>query len=281
VKTKTVSDSEVYVFQMCERRHMFAYGYNLQPKKTDQVLRIGSIGHELIGEYYKAKQNNATPDECYQAGMLYLAKNYMGVNYDDSIKIVAARFADFTEYHRYDDFRVVAVEEMFKCMLSPDIQYVFVPDLVVEKPNGRMRVYEWKWSYNFWTLDEVHRSAQLPKYIKGLRILGYDVEDGILGQIRTRPIANPQMSQLLRDSPYTPYDVRLDNIMQVQLNIARRIRDLPSKEIWKDKAQPTISKQNCRGCPFGVPCDQMLDGNNPLTTLQTFYEFRDRPAHND
>lgn len=275
---KTISDSEVTAFQKCERVHMFSYGYNLRPTKASKPLRIGAIGHMMLEEFYLAKQKGFSLEKCISNAMCAT----IGID-DEQLPLVISRFLMFAKSHyEHDDFTIVAVEKPFECeLIEGTVNFLFVPDLVVQLPNGRYRVYEFKWGYNFWTNQEVYHLAQLPKYIWGLRKLGYDVQDGIISQLRYRPIKNPSPSQLFRESIYGPKEVRLENIIEIQRQVAYKIMALPPKEIWKETALPSLNKVTCKDCFFEIPCDQMLDGINPIKTLQINYEQRERPHHND
>lgn len=268
---RTVSDSEVSAYLKCERVHMFSYGYGFRPKEVSLPLDIGTIGHRVLGEYYQALKDGLPHAACVQKGMEITAE-YMDDEYSKAIPIVSERFLKYALCFKNEFKRIIAVEEPFVCELMPGIGFKFVPDLVVELPTGEVQIWEHKWGYNFWSQDDAYDMAQAPKYIWGMRQLGYPVTKACINQLRYRAIKEPSLSQIFKRNHVSPTDTRLENIMEVHRRAATRIVNLPEKEIWKEEALPAQNKINCKDCFFRVPCRHMLDGVDPRKTLTAFYD---------
>lgn len=282
---KTVSNSEVIAFQKCERFHAFSWGLKLVPKDTStSPMTLGTIGHRGLNAYYKSKINGFDNPEAVQAGMLELSK-YMNGQFNEIMPIITKRFVAYATRHAHDPIEILAVEKSFRVQLSNNIDYVFTPDIIVTYTGGpfvgQTAVWDHKWSYNFWTDNEVHFDPQLPKYIWGLRQLGYDIDFGVINQLRTREIKEPRPEQLFKRSRTVPTAGRMENIMENQLTISERIAALPDSKVWFRKAEPSLSKMNCGQCFFQDPCNQMLEGNSCEDMLQINYMPNDTAPEYD
>jgi hypothetical protein len=253
---------------------MFAWKLGLSPTEYSAPLNTGIIGHRVQSAYYKAKMDGYNKEECIQAGMLELSK-YMGGQYSDVISLITNRFLAYVMYYVHDPVEILAVEEPFTVQLTSDIAYGFQPDVVVQYIGGpfvgSIAVWDHKWTYNFWTDNEVHFTSQLPKYMWGLRQLGYDVRHGFINQVRTREIKDPASYQLFRRARTEPTEQRIENIMKVQLEMAEEITRLPDNSTWFSKAPHSISRMNCKECFFRDPCNLMLEGRDPEQMLRVNY----------
>ncbi len=271
-----ISNSEVEAYQKCERLHWFAYGLNLTPTEHSMPIKCGIMGHAVLEAYYRSRMNLQSHDECIQAGLAVIA-DYMvrhGEYYSARIiPIVTNRFLQYAKLYEHEPWEILDVEGVYIIPLANGIEYALTLDLLIKWTSGEYKglqsVVDHKWVYNFWTADEVHMMAQIPKYLWGLQRLGSQASFGIVNQIRYRDMKG-EPDDLFKRSRIEPTQKRLENIANIQRRAAQRIVEAKGST-WESEAIPSISKQNCRNCFFRLPCSIEIDGRDPTLTLAVNY----------
>lgn len=237
------------------------------------------MGHKVLEAYYKAKAAGYTHRAAIDAGMGVIA-DYMIYSHEDEeqgevIPIVTQRFLEYAEYYKDEPWRVLDVEGVYNIPLGGGITYALTLDLLVEVTDGPYKgeqvVVDHKWTYNFWTKDEIFFAAQIPKYLWTLAKLGSTAKVGFLNQIRYRRLKNETPDQIFRRDLIEPDPARLENIMDIQKRMAMKIANIKllGPENFKSEAIPSIHKQNCSTCFFKLPCSIELDGRDPARVLLT------------
>lgn len=275
----TSSSSEVDTFLDCQRKHYYGYALGLEAKGPyTGALSHGNLGHRAWESYYRILLEGGTWDEAYNEGALRIATEYQKGKYEsDSVGIVSTRFAQYTESYRVEDFRILGVEETFKVPLDEDNELAFTVDLLIEYTKGPFRgevaPLDFKWTYNFWSEDEKLMHPQFPKYVWGLRELGYPVSRAIIDMIRYRPDA---VVAFRRDS--VPISLlRADMVMQEHLKAQRevsRLTRMPVRE-YDQVATSRFNRKGCGQCEFMSLCNMRLSGKDTTETQAVFYKGRE------
>lgn len=275
----TSSSSEVDAFLNCQRKHYYGYALGLEGK-TSYVgaLSHGNLGHRAWESYYNVLFEGGSWNDAYQAGALRIASEYRRGIYDSkSVGIVSTRFAQYTETYRREEFNVLGVEKTFKVPIDSDNELAFTVDLLVEYTRGPFKgeiaPLDFKWTYNFWTDDEKTIHPQFPKYVWGLRQVGYPVSRAIIDMIRYREDATVAFR---RDSVPVS-NLRADMVMEEHLKVQKQVRRLTSMSVieYDQEATSRYNRKNCTGCEFFQLCNMRLSGKDTTTTQAIFYKGRE------
>ena len=275
----TSSSSEVDTYLDCQRKHYWGYAMGLEVKSSyEGALSHGNLGHRAWESYYNALLEGCSWDEAYDAGAVRIAHEYGKGKYESkSVGIVSTRYAQYTEAYRVEDIKILGVEQTFKVPIDSENELAFTVDLLVEFTKGPFKgevaPLDFKWTYNFWTDREKTIHPQFPKYVWGLRQLGYPVSRAIIDMIRYREDATIPFR---RDSvPIT--HLRADKVMEEHLRAQRQVSTLtrmPVRE-YDQIATSRFNRKNCDYCEFFQLCDMRLSGKDLTQTLATFYKERE------
>lgn len=276
----TSSSSEIDTYLDCQRKHYFGYALGLEAKTSyTGALSHGNLGHRAWESYYRVILEGGTWNDAYQAGAIRIAEEYGKGKYEStSVGIVSTRFAQYTEAYRVEDIRVLGVEQTFKVPIDADNELAFTVDLLVEFVKGPFKgevaPLDFKWTYNFWNDNEKKIHPQFPKYVWGLRELGYPVNRAIIDMIRYREDA---VVPFRRDNvPITR--LRADMVMEEHLKAQKQVSTLtrmPVRE-YDQIATSRYNRKNCGDyCEFFQLCDMRLSGKDTTKTQATFYKGRE------
>lgn len=275
----TSSSSEVDAFLDCQRKHYYGYALGLEGKTGyTGALSHGNLGHRVWESYYTVLQEGGTWEEAYNAGVLRISSEYRrGIYEAKSVGIVSTRFAQYTEDHRVEDFDILGVEQTFKVPIDADNELAFTVDLLIEFTKGpfigEVAPLDFKWTYNFWPDDEKLIHPQFPKYVWGLRQIGYPVNRAIIDMIRYREDATVAFR---RDSvPITL--LRADKVMEEHLKAQKqvsRLTRMPVRE-YDLEATSRYNRKNCSSCEFFQLCNMRLSGKDTTKTQVSFYKGRE------
>lgn len=275
----TSSSSEVDTFLDCQRKHYYGYALGLEGNTGyTGALSHGNLGHRVWESYYTVLFEGGTWNDAYNAGVLRISSEYQKGKYESkSVGIVSTRFAQYTEAYRKEEFNVLGVEQTYKVPIDADNELAFTVDLLVEYTKGPFRgevaPLDFKWTYNFWTDDEKQIHPQFPKYVWGLRQLGYPINRAIIDMIRYREDATVAFR---RDSiPIS--NLRADMVMEEHLKVQKQVRRLTSMPVieYNQEATSRYNRKNCAGCEFFALCNMRLSGKDTTATQAAFYKGRE------
>lgn len=278
--TILVSHSEVETYNSCPRKHLYAFGYNLERKGTSDALYRGTTGHSILRRYYNALRDGASRDDAISAGMSVLAdefgKNSGSANVE-VIKDLQRLMPQYFEYYKadYEQYEVMAIEEENRLTLSDDLIYPYKPDMMVrDRKTGDVEIWDHKFVYNFYTLDEIGLLGQLPKYIGAARAQGIYVTRGRYNMVRYRPLKQPLYEDIYRREVVKASGPRIQRTFLEQIKQAEKIAELKSQglEQWAEDAIRVLSKGVCGYCSFKMLCTAELNGSD--TTLMQQVEFQ-------
>lgn len=275
----TSSSSEVDTFLDCQRKHYYAYALGLESKAGYAgALSHGNLGHRAWESYYRTLLDGGSWEDAYEQGAIRIGREYArGIYESKSVGIVSTRFAQYTEAHKVEEFRVLGVEETFKVPIDSDNELAFTVDLLVEYTKGPFKgevaPLDFKWTYNFWSEDEKLMHPQFPKYVWGLRQMGYTVNRAIIDMIRYREDATVAFR---RDGvPIT--HLRADLVMEEHLKVQKKIRALTSLPVieYDREATSRYNRKNCEKCEFMALCNMRLSGKDTTKSQTAFFKGRE------
>lgn len=264
------SNSEIGTFQKCKRKHYYSFALGLRSKTKGRALGFGVLGHSVWETFYRAQLEGETWDSAYDIASQHLFREIARDKYtNEAVEMVSGRFAAYTEFWRREPFTVLGVEDTYMVEIDADNTFAFTVDLLVEyfagPFKGEVVPIDYKWTYNFWGDMELKMHPQFPKYIWGLRHLGYPTRRAMLDQIRYREDA----VEWFKRTPWDPTEIMQDNIMEIHREVANSIAPLirqPVKEYAK-LAKQTLDRRECNFCDFNDLCYQELNGKDPSKTM--------------
>ena len=272
-----ISNSEVGTFLSCERKHYYAHGLGLAPKKTSDSLSRGIIGHEALAEYYMHDRN---PDKMFRVVDSHAVA---GTGDMDMLTGLRTLLSFYVEHYADEDaklFDILEVEKAYYMDLGDDYSYGMRLDLLALMKAGpymgEKMLIDHKFQYNFPTADELALNVQLPKYIGTLRKNGHDVKRGMLNVLRWRVTkANEHVAaERFRREVVTPSAPLIRNIMKEQVLASEKIADRKaiSIEQYEATALRSINSMTCKNCAFSNLCSTELMGEDASVMIQTEFQ---------
>ena len=295
----SISHSRVESFMRCARQEYYSYGRKLQKQETSTALALGSAIHKVLETLYRhvleagmslSKQRAAYP----QAVKLALEKveQLYKDGFEDSpkrapLRLIIEKYLQREPFidnaWREDDDRqwlILAVEKEFRLEWDPETHssYPFVVDLIAKDPEGYTIVIDNKGVYDLYRVEETALMPQIPKYIGGLRALGYKVGNyGVYNMLRTRPDtkAGRPLQEWAMFLDFKIPAVRVQRSFEEQVTVSNMVHELDSlsPEERDRRAVRTNNKDTCtRMCDFRDLCVAELEGRNTAILLSSTYE---------
>lgn len=281
-----ISNSEVDSFLTCERKHLFSFAFARESKRKSRSLSIGIVGHEILATYYKALQEGLGKGDAEKEAMKHLTGIFREDEYDpDSLATV---YTLISRYISQDTLasgaRILEVETDFYLPINADYWYAMRLDLLVEaligSRKGQVLLVDHKFTYDFYTDDDLQLNPQMPKYVSAVRYSGYPVHEAYINQIRTRfpahLIEKKTDQDLFNRMPVGITVPRVRSALSHQMKISERIierRKMPL-ELQIEEAVPVLNKMICRNCPFKSACVMVEDGLPVEKALGSEYKKR-------
>ena len=206
----STSHSEVESYLTCKRKHYYGYGLSLQRQTEGAALALGSAGHEVLDAYYstilaegdtKAEQHAAIASA--EAAALDKYAELVEGGYEDlDDRKAPLKFILFDWYFPNEPlvkegFLIQAVETEFVLEYDTEAQLRFPirADLIVVSPEGKTVIVDHKFVGQFYSDTDTELMGQVPKYIGGLRALGYRVDEGAYNMIKTTRIVGAKLTK--------------------------------------------------------------------------------------
>jgi hypothetical protein len=270
-----VSHSEVDQYLSCERKHYYAFGKGLQSNHQSESLTRGTLGHEVLEVYYKSIQQGISPDDSAMNALdhfqVFIGKYDLGLLAD--LQNLLLRY--FAVAPAWDEtYEILHVEDEFRLDISEDIQYPYKPDLIVQdRLTSRIFVLDHKFIYNFYTVDDMKISPQLPKYIGALRANGIKVHGGLYNMLRWRKVKSTEVHDNFRREGVPINNNRIAITFQEQVTAMEQIGKLKKMDrpTWEKHVLRTASSFNCKNCAFHELCTLDLTGED--TTMAEKYSY--------
>jgi hypothetical protein len=294
-----VSHSRVEAYLRCRRQEWYSYGRKLARVEASTALGLGTAGHRVLAALYStvlkagmsyAKQKAAYPG-AVKAALSEVDAIY-AEGFEDSAKRAPLRLI-IEKYLQREPFidndwnpdaegqyLIMAVEKEFRLEWDPESHssYPFVVDLIVKDPDGYMVVVDNKNVYDLYSHEDTDFLQQIPKYIGGLRALGYKIGNyGIYNMLRTRPDtkAGRPLAEWTRMLTFDIKGARVRQAFEEQVTASVELHELDSlsPEEREQKALRVNNKEICtRLCDFKDLCVEELRGGNTAVLLRVMYE---------
>lgn len=268
-----MSHSEIDTFLMCSRRHYYAHGEKLAPKRPSEALTTGINGHEVLEVFFKTLQ--ATHDYDGSVGLARrLIEDQLRAGASmTSVAKISERLELFWEIYRerIESWEILHVEETFYVPVDDHMQFPFKPDLVIRE-NGMIVVVDYKFIGDFYKADDMALMPQFPKYIGGLRALGIQARHGLYIMFRTRAnLKSTNPDDLIRLEVVKPTNARVQRTFYEQIQVTKGIVELKglTLEEWERNVHRTSNKMVCSYCSFKDLCITELNGQSGQLMRET------------
>lgn len=285
-EARLVSNSEVDSFLTCERKHLFSFVFEREAKRKSRSLSIGIVGHDVLAEYYRSLQAGSSKNDAAMDAMRYLTNIFKEDEYEpDSLATV---YSLISRYIAQDTLasgaRILEVERDFYLPINTEFWYAMRLDLLVEalvgSQKGNVLLVDHKFTYDFYTYDDLKLNPQMPKYVSAVRYASYPVHEAYINQIRTRfpshLIPKKEDADLFNRMPVGITIERVRSALSHQMIISKRIIDRRKMPLplQIEEAVPVLNKMICRNCPFKTACEMMEDGLPAEKALGPEYKVR-------
>lgn len=285
-EARLISNSEVDARLTCERKHLFSFIYNRETKSKSRSLTIGIVGHEILAVFYKALQEGLSRGDSEKEAMKHLTKLFETNEYapDD----LATVYVLISRYIAQDtlagNVKILEVEQDFYLPINNDYWYAMRLDLLVEalvgSQQGKVLLIDHKFTYDFYSPDDLRLNPQMPKYAAAVRYAGYPVHEAYINQIRTRfpkhLVENKSNSDLFQRAAVQLTNDRIRSSLSHQMKMSERIIELRRMppELQIEESIPVLNKMICRNCPFQTACEMVEDGMSVEGALGPEYKLR-------
>lgn len=287
--TTIISHSEVDQFLTCERKHYYAFGQvipgqedtGLESKHLSDGLYRGTLGHAALEAYY-----TELADSNHVLHAKYLSDQVLNaeiIAHPEKAEMVMMLMIVLNAYYAYyeqedtEEYDYPAIEVTFEYPVEGhDIIFPFKPDMVRRhRKTGRVEVVDHKFLQRLYNPSVIGIQPQLAKYVGALRLMGYDVKDGVYNLInhsvlKTKPyVAN---NTTMRRVPLKLTNQRVARSLMEQNSAVVQIAELKANpDTWEHKVLRTANSFNCQNCPFLDLCVADLNGED--TTVMLRHEF--------
>jgi hypothetical protein len=290
-----ISHSEVQDYALCKRRHYYRYIEGIDKIDDSSALFRGTVGHAALQGYYGVMAELDSPadqkalhDEAVEVAFAEFRKLYKKT-VDDG-KHMPLEEILFDWYFPNEPFvqhgwQILAVEKKFQIEIEKDLIYPFTVDLVAYDRNGNMTMVDHKFVYDFYGKAALSLNPQLPRYVGGMRALGFPVTRAYYNEIRTRPMgkAHTARDRLTQDEVILS-QARMDKTWDELYGMAVEIKDLKSAlDIGQlnEIAFRTANEHTCKNCPFRLVCEAELNDENPELIRKSYYRKADERYQDD
>jgi hypothetical protein len=283
-----ISNSEAGTWNTCKAQYRYSFDLALEPIKHSAPLSRGILGHDAIAAYYLAIQRGATPGEAaLEARKVLSAAMADSATYDMEIVMDVDRILNAYFQNNMADlayWEIIEVETKHLLPITDQFDMPMRLDLMVrDRRTGKLILIDHKYTYDFWTEDDLALNVQFPKYLGALRNEGYEIDHTILNQIRTRHLKAPGADDLVRRSIQRPSNAKIRRALKEHIITSQEItdyRNLPD-EIRPEVATRVFNKMVCRGCFVKSLCMAEFDGSDIEYIAQNNYKTRTYGYNND
>lgn len=272
--SNVISQSEVDQFLSCRRKHWYAFGepnseggHGIQPNAYSDSLTRGTIGHELLANFYEGLKSGSSLADS-QANAINLHLQEANENFE-RMELYSQTLNLFTQYvgHYMEELpfiKPLAIEQEFRFEIpNSDLIFPFKPDIIWQDTrSGKVYLVDNKFLYNFYAPRVLGMMPQMPKYATALRAMGYRIDFMMYNILSTRKNVKEPFKRIMipdNESANTQF-------MSDQVNVMESIRQEKLK--WEATGKPTpaaeirtASSFNCGHCPFLDLCTADLQNH--------------------
>lgn len=260
-----VSNSEAIAFISCKRMWEFAFGFNLAQKVTPKPLARGTLGHSAFEAYVNARLGGDSHESAVQAGLAVMqaAMSYILPDIIMEVQFLWTRY--MSSHNGWPEWELVGTEQRVDLQLTETLAMPIRYDLMVrEKNTGKLKIVDYKFTYDFWKPSDHDLNPQMPKYIGVMKANGEPVEGGFLEEIRTRNMKNLDPRGLWKRTPYNPPLAKIQQMLRQHVAISMAIEQYKTTGTPEERLRNSIPVLNkygaCQFCNFKEPCNSLNSG---------------------
>jgi hypothetical protein len=273
------SHSEVEAFLQCERRHYYSYGEKLEGKVVSEALIRGIVGHSTLASYYQSLKDGyeKTPAMDMAIDVMYAETDKYADQLFDKDKFVTELgflIQDYWDTYIDDYMEILEVEVLHTIQLTDTFQMPVKIDLLARIPGRGIVAIDFKFCYDFFNVDKLDLSPQLPKYMAALTELGIHVDGIMYDELRYRKTKDNEADHSLkfRRTPVIVTPNKVVTIMREQLMAGKRISQLKQLDLPDWESKILRNPQACMMCPFVSVCSADLDGKDSDLVRVSYYQ---------
>jgi hypothetical protein len=245
---------------------------------SDALVR-GNVGHLALATYYLALQRGAPKREAMLAGLKVIRQEVELYEPFDPEKMTAdIRYILGEYWNNYDDtdLEILYVEAEQTVRLTDDFEMPLKVDLIARVPGYGVIAFDHKFVRNFYDVDALDLSPQLPKYYACLDALNIHVDGIWYNECRTwfTKDNKADTSLMFRRTPVSMSPKKVVTIMSEQIRAAQRIGRLKALPLDEWEKRVLRNPQACKMCSFTLLCAADLDGQDSELVKSSFYEER-------
>lgn len=269
---RNISNSEVTVWLSCKRQYKYAFGLELQPKETATPLARGSIFHDAMHIYWRARMAGKSHEEA----MLEAETAFTNPCEPTTVDVIMQAqylWQRYMTFHAgFPDMKPLGTEVKMDLPLTPTLNMTIQYDLYFQEiSTGKCYILDYKLAYEFWTDEDHDLNGQMPKYIAVLQANGYQVDGGYLEEIRTRNLGAEKQRDprnLWRRTRYMPSSPKKQAVLRqhiaASLEIEKYRNATPEERSLMEL--PVLNKHGaCKYCNFKDLCTAELEGKKDLS----------------
>lgn len=259
----SISNSGVSTWLVCQRQYYYKYDLAMEPIHRTEAIDRGVLGHDVLAVYYEERKNGASHDNAVSQARAFLSQFMTGDSFDLAVVLDVDRIlSGYWVIAEQDNWRILQVESTFNVFLTPEFDFNMRLDLLIQDMNdGKVKLVDHKFVYNFKTQDEINLDPQMPKYVGALRANNVPVDSVIFNQLRYRKLKDAN-GEFFRRAEFMPPNNRVVNVIRDQITASQEI------VLWKQKpleirgksAKRILNLMVCRMCPVKSLCSAELDG---------------------
>ena len=279
--SKVISQSEVDSFLSCKRRHYYAHMEKIKPKTYSKALNRGTIGHDVLAQYYLSLKELRSVDQAKEDAMQVLNKYAQAENMEVLLEltVILNRFFAWAAATQMN-WEILEVEQEHRIPVpGTDLIYPFKADLLVrDTKRDKVILVDHKFIQDFYKDDLIAILPQMGKYVGALQMAGIQVDDGAYQMLRTRSIKSTDINDHLRLQYMNLKQVKIDRYLKEQFSGMKQISAASKidQETYRENfALRSANQFNCRSCPYLDLCTLDLQEGNRDLHIRSFYEPND------
>jgi len=267
---RKISNSEVTTWLTCTQMYEFAFMDNLASKVTPMPLARGTLGHLAFQYYIEARLNESDHDQAMTASNKAFTE---ALQTKMDVSTVVQTQSLFVRYmgvkQGWPKWKLLGTEQAYEIPVTEDIIIPMRYDILIEeRESGRILIGDFKFTYDFWSLDDHALNGQMSKYITILKAQGMQIDGGFLEEIRTRELSKAKVldhRNLWKTTHYYPTPTKRRNMLKqhiaASLQIDKFRKMTPEEQEYE--IIPVLNKHGaCKYCNFKELCNSKLEGKD-------------------
>ncbi len=272
-----VSFGQLLTWDRCRWQWSAKYIHKMDTTKKRVRMGIGSMGHEMLFDWYKTGQDHSD---------IFLSKwmqdwEHLDGEQINGINIAVLMFkmylSEFSPMHDRN-YQTQSLEEHFQVPLTTPTGSRFELEGYIDRTSidqrGNLWVEDYKWTSRFWSPLQLQMDPQLTFYAGALRAMGRPVHGTMITQVNTydyKDRTKKTVDDMFRRELIYRSPAEIDAVM---LEIGRTVDEmLEARELPVFKRN---LRRDCADCDFAEPCLLGLKGIDSVEFMQRSPGFKPR-----